>query len=55
MTSQPPKPRRGLDWTQSLREAGIPEPPWDKPIAIKEPAQEVQAPDPEDSENWMHK
>ena len=54
MASQPTKPVRGINWTQTLADAGIPEPAWDKAKEPSEPVPEIQAPEPEDRENWMH-
>ena len=54
MASQPIKPVRGINWTQTLADAGIPEPAWEKAKEPGEPVPEVQAPEPEDRENWMH-
>jgi hypothetical protein len=54
MTDHPATPKRRMNWTQILADAGIPEPPWDKPSAPDALAPEIQAPEPEDRENWMH-
>jgi hypothetical protein len=54
MSSRSSSPVRGIDWTQVLRDAGIPEPPWDKTQDSDAPMPKVQAAEPEDRENWMH-
>jgi hypothetical protein len=54
MASQPIKPVRGINWTQALADAGISEPAWDKAEEPSDPVPEIQAPEPEDRENWMH-
>jgi hypothetical protein len=54
MSDKPTKPTRGINWTQVLADAGIPEPAWDKAIEPSAPAQRIPAPEPEDRENWMH-
>ena len=47
--------QRGIDWTQVLRAAGIPEPAWEKPAdalpAIEDPALSM----PDETDNWMHR
>jgi hypothetical protein len=54
MTDHPATPERRMNWTQILADAGIPEPPWDKPQDHGAPMPKVQAAEPEDRENWMH-
>jgi hypothetical protein len=54
MINQPPKPVRGINWTRVLADAGIPEPPWGNSEKPDSPTPEIQAPEPEDRENWMH-
>ena len=54
MTNQLLNPVRGINWTRVLADAGISEPAWDKAKEPSEPVPEIQAPAPEDRENWMH-
>jgi hypothetical protein len=54
VTDQPSKPVIGINWTNALRDAGIPEPPWDEPQKADAPTPEIQDLEPEDRENWMH-
>ena len=48
------EPLTGINWTQALRDAGIPEPPWD------EQQSNTATPLPkalelDDNDNWMHR
>lgn len=56
MTNKSTNTARGINWTQALKDAGIPEPPWDKASKQSEPPTATQAIelDDDDKENWMH-
>ena len=56
MTNQSTNTARGINWTQALKDAGIPEPPWDKARKQIEPPVATQAIelDDDEKENWMH-
>ena len=54
MPDKPITPVRGINWTQVLADAGIPEPAWDKAKESGAPVQRMQTLEHEDRENWMH-
>jgi hypothetical protein len=55
MTSHSHRPPSGIDWTQVLKNAGIPEPPWDEQECATVTPPVVKALELDDHENWMHR
>lgn len=52
VTEKPAKPVRSINWTEILKNAGIPEPAWDKKLDL--PTVRITARAEEHRENWMH-